>query len=214
MYEEGISCSLFEDIIGAHENLLIANVDNLRPEGIASAERLAFLTYSMKGTAREAYDILESKTAGYVQCTVGYNCEQSQMTWYDILVNDEYSSILRKYEMALSERRKVLLNWIKEKEATFSFELLPFNSGFHFLLKPKAKYTNLPYKDDKVCVIESSEMTLVHSYELTKMLSELLLSKGFGVATLGGYIRVALSALSCATLTELLKALQTEYDNI
>eukprot|EP01135_Chromosphaera_perkinsii_P007459 Nk52_evm11s859 gene=Nk52_evmTU11s859 len=217
VFEPNAGKSVFKALFECHHGLMVAKVDEVVPSGMGISQRLAFLTYAMKGVSREAYDILESKTAALIQAAIAHNYEDCMTRWETILCSqkEEYCRIIEEYNLLLKKRRDQLISFMNNNSIFgLSFDLLPFNSGYCCLLKPKAKCPTQKPKAQLCSSLLEAPEPMMHSFELSQRLCSVMCERGYGIATLGGYLKLAMCATSTNVLEDLLHMLVKEYQRL
>lgn len=179
VYKKGVyTQSLFSELADIHENVLAIKVDGATKEDYVWGLRVGFITFGVKGGAKELYEALESKTSGAVRGNISNDSNLSQSLVYHAFSEPKYWNEKKKKYNLLKKRVKTVRQVLKEhKEYREEFLPLPYNSGYFMCIK------------------------LVKGAEKVR---QLLLEKyDTGVIAIGDVVRIAFSSVPTNQIPEL-----------
>lgn len=122
--------SIFAYLADLHENVLCIKTDGVTKEGFMWGFRVGFLTYSMKGMDSEAYDALETKTAGAIRSSTSTCSHPSQSVALKALTDPEFPKELAHKKSILQERYSEMKKHIQSGEYKDLWTMYPCQSGY------------------------------------------------------------------------------------
>ncbi len=132
VFEPGVMTeSLFAELSHTHENILAVKADGITKEEYAWGLRVGFVTFGIKGGAKELYKCLEDKTSGALRGNISNSAHLSQSLFMHAVGSPTHEVEKEKAKQKIRDRYakvKAVLGAHPEYERCF--EALPFNSGY------------------------------------------------------------------------------------
>jgi len=175
VYEYGVFTeSIFTKLINLHDNILAVKVDGATKEDYAWGFRIGFITYGIKNSTKELFNMLEQKTAGAVRGNISNASNLSQSVLLEAYDSDTYEDEKLLKNKLLIARYNKLKFVLKNRKDEFSeyFKVLPYNSGYFMCIK------------------------LLNNLDGEKIRNILLKEFDTGVINFKGIIRIAFSGVS------------------
>lgn len=143
-FEDGLlEGSIFSKFAGLHPNIVAVKMDGFTKEFYVWGFRLGFITFADYYQDREAYDVMEKKTAGAIRCSVS-NCSlPAQSIALKVLGGDGYLKEKEsKYEI-LKARAEKVRKIVYDRKFSDLWDVYPFNSGYFMCIRIKDVDSNL-----------------------------------------------------------------------
>ncbi len=142
-YEENlINGTIFSKFVNAHKNIASVKIDGFTKEYFVWGFRIGFITFGDYWLNKEAYDILEKKTAAAIRCSIS-NCS---MTKQSILLglkdSTDYLKEREEKYVILKERADKVKELVYDKKYSDCWDVYAFNSGYFMCLRLKGADAN------------------------------------------------------------------------
>jgi aspartate/methionine/tyrosine aminotransferase len=142
-FEDGLlEGSIFSKFVGVHPNIVAVKLDGITKEFYVWGFRIGFITFADYYQDREAYEVMEKKTAGAIRCSIS-NCSlPAQSIILKLLGEGGYMEEREEKYKILKARAEKVKKIVYDKKFSELWDVYPFNSGYFMCIRLKGVDSN------------------------------------------------------------------------
>jgi aspartate/methionine/tyrosine aminotransferase len=129
--------SIFSRFAGLHPNILAVKLDGFTKEFYVWGFRIGFLTFGDYQQNKEAYDVMEQKTAAAIRCSISNCSHPAQSICLKLLRNGNFKREKEEKYNKLKARAKRVKEIVYDEKYKKLWDVYPFNSGYFMCLRLK-----------------------------------------------------------------------------
>jgi aspartate/methionine/tyrosine aminotransferase len=142
-FEDGlIESSFFSKLIGLHPNIVAIKLDGFTKEFYVWGFRIGFLTFSDYYKSKEAYEVMEKKTAAAIRSSISNCSHPAQSICLKMLSDGHYKKEKEEKYKKLKVRAEKVKDIVFDKKYRDLWDVYPFNSGYFMCLRLKGVESN------------------------------------------------------------------------
>jgi len=142
-FEDGLlKGSIFSKFVGLHPNIVAVKLDGFTKEFYVWGFRIGFLTFADYSQDKEAYEIMEKKTAAAIRCSISNCSHPAQSICLKLLSGGNYQEEKEEKYKELKSRAEKVKEIVYDKKYKKLWDVYPFNSGYFMCLRLKGVDSN------------------------------------------------------------------------
>jgi len=142
-FEDGLlEGSLFSKFVGLHPNIVAVKLDGFTKEFYVWGFRIGFLTFADYAQDKEAYEIMEKKTAAAIRCSISNCSHPAQSICLKLFREFEYKKEKEEKYRELKARAEKVKEIVYDEKFSSLWDVYPFNSGYFMCLRLKGVDSN------------------------------------------------------------------------
>jgi len=137
-FEDGLlGHSLFSKFVGLHPNIVAVKLDGFTKEFYVWGFRIGFLTFADYPQNKEAYEVMEKKTAAAIRCSISNCSHPAQSICLKVLGEGDYKKEKEEKYKKLKARAEKVKEIVYDEKFSSLWDVYPFNSGYFMCLRLK-----------------------------------------------------------------------------
>jgi len=142
-FEDGLlGHSLFSKFVGLHPNIVAVKLDGFTKEFYVWGFRIGFLTFADYPQNKEAYEVMEKKTAAAIRCSISNCSHPAQSICLKVLGEGDYKKEKEEKYKKLKARAEKVKEIVYDEKFGKLWDVYPFNSGYFMCLRLKGVDSN------------------------------------------------------------------------
>ncbi len=129
--------SIFKKFVGLHPNIVAVKLDGFTKEFYVWGFRIGFLTFGDYEQNKEAYEVMENKTAAAIRCSISNCSHPAQSICLKVLSEGTYKKEKEQKFKELKMRAERVKEIVYDEKYKKLWDVYPFNSGYFMCLKLK-----------------------------------------------------------------------------
>jgi aspartate/methionine/tyrosine aminotransferase len=137
-FEDGLlESSIFSKFACAHPNIVAVKLDGFTKELFVWGFRIGFLTFGDYLQDKEAYEIMEKKTAAAIRCSISNCSHPAQSICLKMLSEGNFNKEKEEKFQELKARAEKVKEIVHDKKFAKLWDVYPFNSGYFMCIRLK-----------------------------------------------------------------------------
>jgi len=129
--------SIFKKFVGLHPNIVAVKLDGFTKEFYVWGFRIGFLTFGDYLQNKEAYEVMEKKTAAAIRCSISNCSHPAQSICLKVLSEGTYKKEKEQKFKELKTRAERVKEIVYDEKYKNLWDVYPFNSGYFMCLRLK-----------------------------------------------------------------------------